>query len=154
MASPERVSVQLPVRQYELLARLLLDTLETFGEAAEVMARQVGFSFGEKLAGTAVGDELQQRMQPLREAGSRLEARNEGGVVKLELKDCLFREISGSRPGLVCALDRALMEGLLSTDATRYVLGEAHKRCTEDDVCRLTFLAQPAQGAPVDTKGN
>jgi hypothetical protein len=127
-----------------LLAQLLLNALEKFGEAGEMMARQVGFSFGVELAGSALGDELQQRLEPLREAGADLEARDEDGVVRLQLKDCLFREVSGNRPGLVCTLDRALMEGLLSTESTRYVLGEVHRRCEADDVCRLAFIPRHA----------
>lgn len=150
-----RVSLQLPARQYQLLADLLLQTLQKFGDAAYLMAQQVGRSYGQKLAETADGEGWQERLQILRRAGADLQAENQAGEVRLSLNDCLFREISGERPGLVCALDRAMMEGLLSNGTTRYVLGEVHRRCEGDDVCRLSFIGQPVdcEAARVATIG-
>lgn len=140
--SERRLNVQLPARQYELLADLLLETLEKFGDAAELMARDVGYAFGEQLAATTAGDSLEERLQPLYRAGAALEATKDGEKVHMRLSDCLFREISGRRPRLVCALDRALMEGLLSTADTRYVLGDVERRCAAHDVCHLTYVSQ------------
>jgi predicted ArsR family transcriptional regulator len=141
--SERRVDLQLPARQYELLAELLLETLEKFGEAAEVLARDVGFAFGRRLAeeGGGAGPAPLAGLALLERAGATIEALEENGRLHLRLEDCLFREVSTRRPGLVCSLDRALMEGVLSAGPTRYSLGDVRRRCADDDSCDLTFVA-------------
>jgi predicted ArsR family transcriptional regulator len=150
--SERRLDLQLPARQYELLAELLLETLDRFGDAAEYMAREVGRSFGARLAESTGARSLDERLGVLRRAGSRIEALREDDALRLCLKDCLFREVSGKGPRLVCTLDRALIEGLLSHGGAPHELAEVRRRCPDDDVCRLTYMVHTDRGDQTETR--
>jgi predicted ArsR family transcriptional regulator len=151
--SDRRLDLQLPARQYELLAELLLETLDRFGDAAECMAREVGHSFGERLALSAGAVGLEDRLALLRRGGAVIDATRDEEAVNLCMKDCLFREVSGKNPRLVCALDRALMQGLLSAGRQPYELSDVSRRCEQDDVCRLTYTVQKDEWRDVGTAG-
>lgn len=137
--SERRLDLQLPARQYELLADLLLESLESFGEAAEMMAEKVGFAFGEKL-GAAYHEEAADPLQPLIDAGAEVVTEANTERVDVTVQNCLFREIATRRPRLVCTLDRAIIRGMLSVTGKMYSLGPALKRTDEEDACRLTFV--------------
>src|SRR5665648_224072 len=50
--SSTRLDLQEPVRQYQMLAELLLHTLERFGDAGEVLVSEIGRDFGRQLGST------------------------------------------------------------------------------------------------------
>jgi predicted ArsR family transcriptional regulator len=133
-----RVDVQLPPRQYEMLAELLLETLDRFGEAAEVLAQNVGFTFGQRLSSTETEDTVLSRLQPLVEAGADFDAWLEGDRVGIQMRNCLFHELARRRPGLVCTMDRAILQGLLSIGSETYTL-EQVTHSESGGHCRLMF---------------
>jgi predicted ArsR family transcriptional regulator len=147
----QRVELQLPARQYMALAEVLLRTLERFGDAGPVLAEQEGWAFGRQLAGDATDPSLDARLAVLRSAGAEPEISADGDTVTLRLRNCLYRELSTGRPELVCALDRAVVEGLFSAGERPYRLVEATRRTTGDDVCRLVFTAPGEHTIPTAT---
>lgn len=112
--SERRVDLQLPIRRYELLAELLLSALERFGEAAELVAGDVGFEFGRQWAGAGQGHSPQECLAPLVEAGAEISTAEADGGLRITRRNCLFHEVAARRPRLVCVLDRAITAGLLS----------------------------------------
>ena len=139
--SDRRLDVQLPARQYMALAELLLRTLERFGDAGPVLAEQEGLAFGRRLAAEATDGSVEARMAVLRGAGAEPEFSTDGSTMTLRLHNCLFRELSTERPDLVCALDRAVVEGLLSAGEQPYRLVDAIRRTADHDVCSLVVRA-------------
>lgn len=112
--SERRVDLQLPARQYELLAELLLSALERFGEAAELVAGDVGFEFGRRWVDTSRGNSPQDCLAPLVEAGAEISTDEPDGGLQITRRNCLFHEVAARRPRLVCILDRSITAGLLS----------------------------------------
>ncbi len=146
--SERRLQLQVPMRQYELLASLLLGTLEQFGPAADLLVGQMGFAYGQSLAVSGHGHSPQDRLEPLVRAGARCTAFVDEEALHVELRDCVFREVTPQRPNLVCTLDRAIVAGLLSTPDEAYTLRDAQRRCPEDDRCRLTFVTAGSGADP------
>jgi predicted ArsR family transcriptional regulator len=112
--SDRRIDLQMPARQYELLAELLVSVLERFGEAAELIATEVGFEFGRQWADTGRGGSPQECLAPLTEAGAEISTAEPDGELLITRRNCLFREVAARRPRLVCILDRAITDGMLS----------------------------------------
>lgn len=136
--SGRRLDLQLPARQYEVLASLLLGSLESFGDAATMVVEEVGSEFGKKLAEESKGEGADP-LQPLAEAGADVETQSDGNRVDITLRNCLYREIAAPRPRLVCALDRAIIRGMLSATGSSYSLDTALLRSDEEAACRLIF---------------
>lgn len=139
--SSTRLDLQEPVRQYQMLAELLLHTLERFGDAGEVLVGEIGRDFGRQLASTApTRDSVEELLAPLSRAGADMHLEVEADRVTVHTGNCLFREIATSQPRLVCLLDKAIVTGLLSSGDRPFALTE-HKRRGEHDVCTLVFEA-------------
>ncbi len=141
--SQRRLDLQLPARQYELLAELLLRTLESFGDAAEVMARQAGFDFGRRWAESAAGDSPEELLAPLGEAGAEISTHMCQGRLHITNRSCLFREVAAHWPHLVCILDRGIAEGMLSRAMPPYVLYDSTRRSEHSDACVHIFGPEP-----------
>ncbi|MHB1343430.1 MAG: helix-turn-helix transcriptional regulator [Thermoleophilia bacterium] len=140
--SETRLDLQEPVRQYQVLAELLLHTLERFGDAGEVLVREIGQDFGRQLATSTDGaDDLTERLAPLTRAGADMRVEVDGDRVTVHTGNCLFREVATRRPRLVCLLDQAIVTGLLSSDERPYVLSTSQRRGEGHDVCSLVFEA-------------
>jgi predicted ArsR family transcriptional regulator len=144
--SRQRLSLELPARQYEVLSELLLGTLEQFGPAADLLVETAGLAYGRRLAETVCGEGPEASLEPLRRLGSKLEVTEDDDGLHVNVAACLFRELSQRNPSLVCALDRAIITGLLSRGDERYTLTQALRRDESLDVCRLTFVADHLLG--------
>jgi predicted ArsR family transcriptional regulator len=139
--SDTRLDLQEPVRQYQMLAELLLNTLERFGEAGEVLVGEIGRDFGRQLASTAPNHgSVEELLAPLSQAGADIRFEVETDRVTVHTGNCLFREVATQQPRLVCLLDKAIVAGLLSSGDRPFTLSE-HKRRGEHDVCTLVFEA-------------
>ena len=146
--SRQRLSLELPARQYEVLSELLLGTLEQFGPAADLLVETVGLAYGRSLSEAVTGEGVEARLEPLRRLGSMMEVTEGDDGVHVNVATCLFRELSQRNPSLVCALDRAIIAGLLSRGDESYTITQALRRDESVDVCRLTFVAdhRPGEG--------
>jgi predicted ArsR family transcriptional regulator len=141
--SDTRLDLQEPVRQYQMLAELLLGALELFGEAGELLVADIGRDFGRRLVADTPGDaSLQERLRPLERIGAEFTVEVAGDSVTVAAGNCLFREVATRRPRLVCLLDQAIVGGLLSGQDRPFVLREHARRSEQSDVCRLVFAAE------------
>lgn len=103
-------------RNYELLARVLVERLASDGESPVPQAREAGRSwgahFGEPVAegspdaGSLLLDFLEQEgFEPVPGPGGRVD--------EVSLRNCPFRELADSHGNLVCSLHEGLLEGLV-----------------------------------------
>lgn len=137
--SGRRLDLQLPVRHYELLSGLLLSSLEQFGEAAEVIIDRIGYDFGRSIAREQGSAEVGARLQPFIDAGAVLRVQAERSRVAVNVVNCIFRELATQRPGLVCALDRAILRGLLTREGEDYRLADVRSEDGGHHSCNLIF---------------
>jgi predicted ArsR family transcriptional regulator len=118
--APVDLSVSLPPRDYELAARVMLEALDRLpGEAGRAALERSARALGESL-----GREAARRAGPgpapalLEAAAGVLEERGFEPFVDpegvLRLRNCAFRSLAADRPELVCAMNLALVEGLLA----------------------------------------
>jgi predicted ArsR family transcriptional regulator len=123
------VAASLPPRTYETAAHLLAETVEQAGADLELpaAARRAGREAGRRLAeeasdrGPAIGPVLEARgYEPFRDGAG------------LRLRNCPFASLAGEFPVVVCAMNHALVEGLLEglgDQAGRAVMDPAPGRC-------------------------
>ena len=123
------VAASLPPRTYETAAHLLAETVEQAGADLELQAaaRRAGREAGRRLAeeapdrGPAIGPVLGARgYEPFRDGAG------------LRLRNCPFASLAGEFPVVVCAMNLALVEGLLEglgDQAGRAVMDPAPGRC-------------------------
>jgi len=137
--SDKRVDLQLPARQYELLAELLVDALTRFGEAAELVVKDVGFEFGRQWADAGGSGSPLDCLAPLVQAGAEISTSEPDGEVRITRRNCLFSEVSTRRPRLICILDGAITDGLLSRADRPLTLREWTRRGGRETACIHTY---------------
>src|SRR5262252_10615345 len=120
------LSVSVPPREYELLARLLAEAAEsdTTGRVRSTLSG-VAWSVGRQ-AGTEAGGDL---ATALHGCGYQPHATPDGGI---ELRNCPFHQLAQEHRDLVCGLNLSLIEGVISGSArprARAVLSPAPGRC-------------------------
>ena len=121
--SERDVSVSIPYRSYEVVGDILLDALESAQEGGSPAAavRHAAFEQGEEFGNSIRGD-LKRRptsnkaqtdtvAQVLSEKGYE-PYRDEGGNIRLH--NCPFHRLAQRSPELVCGLNHAFVDGLLS----------------------------------------
>jgi predicted ArsR family transcriptional regulator len=124
--SGQELAVSVPPRAYGLLARLLAEAAEsdTTGQVRSTLngvARSVG-----RQAGTEAGGDL---AAALRGCGYQPHTTQDGGI---ELRNCPFHRLAQEHRDLVCGLNLALIEGVITGSArpqARAVLSPAPGRC-------------------------
>jgi predicted ArsR family transcriptional regulator len=141
--SERRVDLQMPARRYELLAELLVSMLERFGEAAELVAKDVGFEFGRQWADTSGDGSPLDCLAPLAETGAEISTTESGADVLITRRNCLFREVAVRRPRLICILDRAITDGLLSRADRPLVLRDWTRRGDQEATCIHSYQTIP-----------
>jgi predicted ArsR family transcriptional regulator len=110
-------------RNYELLARVLVERLATGGDDATQRARDAGRSWGRQVATSASGPGAAPEdllLDVLDEEGFDPVPRNAPGGLEVSLRNCPFRELADSHGDLVCSLHEGLVDGLVNgaDDAT------------------------------------
>jgi predicted ArsR family transcriptional regulator len=144
----ERLEVMLPPRRYERLARLLLrlvdDTLEpeAAAAAAAVLGRDYGMQIAEELAGD--GGPTPATLSPHAALewldasgyGAKLTTGDDGETV-IEIRNCVYKELSAEHPNVVCAFDRSTLCGMLGADSSVHV--QTHALSSGDSFCRHEF---------------
>lgn len=118
------VTVTVPPRDYELLARLLVAAIEqdsdgTVGAAVDRVARSAGRDLG-RAAGTA--------LLALHRCGYQPHAAEDGAI---ELRNCPFHSVAQDHPESVCRLNLQLVKGILSGsgDSVSRVRPDARSGC-------------------------
>jgi predicted ArsR family transcriptional regulator len=143
-----RLEVMLPPRRYERLARLLLtlvhQTLDH--DVAVAGATMLGRALGEE---TAEEYESGQRRRPPRLSPAKVMdwmdlagydatlSSNGDGATVIEVRNCVYRELSEEFPDVVCAFDRGMLCGMLGCDASAHT--QTRALSGGDTYCRHEF---------------
>lgn len=142
-----------PPRRYELLSRLALDALAAGGsrDAALRVCREAGAAEGRRaLAGEAEpprgGEAAAAAIAAVAEEQGLLpEVVWEDHTLRVIVRNCSFRELSGTDPDLVCAMHRAFLGGVLEVMTARLgrlEIDQGDGRISCGDACcemRCTF---------------
>lgn len=144
----ERLEVMLPPRRYERLSRFLLRLIDSSvePEVAGELAFALGRDFGAETAAEIAGDDVQPpvRLAP-RAVAAWMDAAgysvtlDDGakGVVAVEVRNCVYRELAEEYSDIVCAFDRGTVCGMLGVDASAHT--QTHSMSGGDDYCRHEF---------------
>ena len=145
-------SLSLPPRRYDMLADLALQALAEAGDLGRVAA--VCRTSGERAAIVYVGDhpdfrrggrdELVRAMVEVgEEVGMLPEVSWDDSTLALDVRNCVFKELSSAQPDLVCLMHRAFLEGFvaqLAAAGSRAALEASSAISRGDDRCRLRIL--------------
>jgi predicted ArsR family transcriptional regulator len=109
---PGELVVSVPARDYQVLAHLLAETVERAGADLELYeaARRAGEVAGREVAAGEVAGHVEEVQQVLAARG--YEPYMDGEV--LRLRNCPFGSVMRAFPSLVCGMNLAMIEGLLS----------------------------------------
>jgi predicted ArsR family transcriptional regulator len=143
--SEDRLEIQLPPRAYETLSLLLVRLLSRFNGQATDLARETGWEYGRELAASLPRQpgsnrpEFEVILAALVERGcSPSVVERTPRRIVLEVNNCLYQEMAGLSPELVCALSIGTICGLVG------VQPGAHRQMRSitngDEVCRHEFL--------------
>lgn len=129
--SGSAVSLNVPARDFQLLADLLTQSLALMGENGKEAIAQIGRTFGHRLgqeASSSVAhrqgekDEVSQAtiLKTCAEALERLGVvthiiRTPDGSYNLVLRTCGFQEVAAAHPEHICHLCQAMVEGITET---------------------------------------
>ena len=141
----EAVSISLPPRSYEFLARLTVDMLAANGsaESPEAFARKWGRGYmrgrGRLIDGRLP---LPEAVTVLVEELQRLGSSGRVGTLedgfRLSDTNCLFAEVAPARESLVCRLHQAAMRGMLEElSVDRFEWQQTKRICDGDDECAM-----------------
>ena len=144
----ERLEVMLPPRRYERLSRFLLRLIDSTvePEVAGELAFALGRDFGAETAAEIAGDDVQPpiKLAPraalawMDEAGYSVTLDDGAkGVVAVEVRNCVYRELADEFPDIVCPFDRGTVCGMLGVDASAHT--QTHSMSAGDDYCRHEF---------------
>jgi predicted ArsR family transcriptional regulator len=152
--SHEATTFAFPPRHYELLASLALEALAADSDG-EVIAR-VCRTAGEQAAGdyrrdrgirgTLRGNSLAAAVQDVAEEQGLLpEVEWIGSGLRIEVRNCVFREAAARNPELSCVIHRAffrgLVDGLAGDDRPAVLIAEEPSMGCGGDRCRFTYSA-------------
>jgi predicted ArsR family transcriptional regulator len=144
----ERLEVMLPPRRYERLSRFLLRLIDSTAEpeVAGELAFALGRDFGAEAAAGIAGDDVRSpiKLAPravlawMDEAGYSVTLDDGAkGVVAVEVRNCVYRELAEEYPDIVCPFDRGTVCGMLGVDASAHT--QTHSMSAGDDYCRHEF---------------
>ena len=113
-ASPQELSVIVPERRYDLLARTLAQAVEERfpGESVEGAARRLARTRGHEVGSrAATSGSPEERLEAVLGRGGFEPWRDDQGVI--HMSNCPFESVARSSPGLICGMNRAFVEGLV-----------------------------------------
>jgi predicted ArsR family transcriptional regulator len=151
-------TLQFPPRDYQLLAGLALQIVQTIAKDRPELLDQAGVDMGrnEGLKGLhrdgidpqsatldAILDSLRATCALL---GLFPRVELEEGGIRVELRNCVFRELSAGFPGLVCTLHTSLLRGILAAYLAEFSLTAESGPANQGGVCAFSVrLAAPAR---------
>jgi predicted ArsR family transcriptional regulator len=142
------LSYSLPATRYSLAAGILASALEEKGaeEDAEAAARRVAAR-----AAAELGRELRSRIghsadgalakAAVEELGYEPVAEPAADPDRIDLRNCPFDELAGSHQTLICAMNHALLAGLLAALGTEGLVAEGPR--PGQDGCCVRIAAAP-----------
>lgn len=152
MLSGERLEVMLPPRRYERLSRFLLRLIDSTVEPAVAAAaafdlgRAFGVETAAEISGDLTGDDAQSPLglSPyavaawMDDAGYSVTLDDGAkGVVAVEIRNCVYRELADEYPDIVCPFDRGTVCGMLGVEPSAHT--QTHCMSAGDAYCRHEF---------------
>jgi predicted ArsR family transcriptional regulator len=161
----EAANLQFPPRDYRLLASLTLQVMDHMGPDGGGMLERVGRDLGHEEGLRALTrDRLDPLTAPLEttleslaktcaELGLHPQIDTAGDSVTVEIRNCVFRELSPDHPQLVCGLHTALLQGILEAYFGEVSLDARPAIYAGESAClfRATVSLEPASGVPGKT---
>jgi predicted ArsR family transcriptional regulator len=157
MLSTRVANLQFPPRDYQTLANVALSVVGRLTDDDPTLLEQAGRELGREEGRQALKreglDPAYHDLDALLDSLGRTAAdlgmyprmeRHDDGSVELEVRNCVFREISAVRPDLVCRLHTAMMEGLAQAFMTSSTLEGIPSISMGGQSCR--FTVRPAGG--------
>lgn len=151
-------SLSFPPRDYRLLAGVALQVLETLAGEQPELLEKVGYDLGREEGRKALRrdqiDPSERDLPAILESFKttcvslglfpRIEL-DEQGAIKVEVRNCVFRELSTVHPDLVCSLHAAMLRGILETYLEEFRLEARPTICTDEGPClfSVTLAASP-----------
>ncbi|GAB4257269.1 MAG: transcriptional regulator [Thermoleophilia bacterium] len=142
-------NLQFPPRDYRLLASLALQVVENLAsekpDILEEVGREIGREEGRKVLGRLreipAGD-TEEMLKLLEETCTSLGlfprvTRDGKGGISIEVRNCVFRELSTNYPKLVCALHEAMLQGLLEAFLPEFALEAEPAICRGEGACHF-----------------
>lgn len=150
---PRRVEIQVPSRQFCLLATLFLKALKNGSEngsgSIEDEVEGVGEIYGRNLVRTEWGEGnislvLDEAVDLWREQESELGSspevsRNRKGNYMIRFYNCIFEEVAVEDPVLVCKLHQGMLKGILKHVGDPVDLRQLQTKMNGADCCRLSL---------------
>ncbi len=137
----QEVSVQFPARRYDLLAELLVRTLERVApDDAPRIAEEIGREYGTELAreiGLPEDSGFETAVHAVARTmmGMGFDTEAQPGARTLLTRSCPFGETATNHPEIVCKLDQGIVRGLLAASRqTADVLVTPHLTSDQDCV--------------------
>ncbi|MCX6373462.1 MAG: helix-turn-helix domain-containing protein [Actinobacteria bacterium] len=144
----ERLEIMLPPRRYERLSRLVLRLIDTTVEPAVAAAAafDLGRAFGAETAAEIAGDDVTSpvRLSPhavaawMDDAGYSVTLDDGAkGVLAVDIRNCVYRELADEYPYIVCPFDRGTVCGMLGVKPSAHT--QTHSMSAGDEYCRHEF---------------
>ncbi|AGT32776.1 transcriptional regulator [Geobacillus genomosp. 3] len=124
--SDEVVGLYFPFRDYQLLARIAIQTMAKLGPAGIEALRETGKQFGYELVanrlphnGSASALTLEDKIRIMEEAAEaagflpQFHYEENEGVLYLDIFNCPFKEIAAQHPDTVCGMHHSFLEGMV-----------------------------------------
>ena len=159
--SNQAANLQFPPRDYRTLASLALQAVSApNGDPAEAL-EQAGTEFGREEGRRGLKrDDLDPKSCSLDQVLESLNTtlvslglfpritRQADGHVDLEIRNCVYRELSAQFPGLVCRLHAAVLRGMLEEYLLGMELETKVPTTTDDSSCSFMVRISPKPRAP------
>ncbi|ADI26093.1 metalloregulator ArsR/SmtB family transcription factor [Geobacillus sp. C56-T3] len=126
--SDEVIGLYFPFRDYQLLARIAIQTMAKLGPIGSEALRETGKRFGRELIasrlphnGAASALTMADKIAIMEEAAEaagflpQLHYDEEKGVLYLDIFNCPFKEIAAQAPDTVCGMHHSFLEGIVET---------------------------------------
>jgi predicted ArsR family transcriptional regulator len=151
LATHKHLEITLPPRRYDRLARQLLLLLRDslHGEAAVEQATAIGRAYGEREAVGIVGPDVPSPVTLavptveawMRRSGYEVTASSNGrSIAVIQVRNCVYGELSAQHPDIVCSFDRGTLCGLLGVDPSCH--SQTHALSAGDPYCRHEIRLQ------------
>jgi predicted ArsR family transcriptional regulator len=151
LATHRHLEITLPPRHYARLARLLLLLLHDslHGETAVEQATAIGRAYGEREAAEIVGPDVLSPVTLavptveawMRRSGYEVTASSDGRTMAvIQVRNCVYGELSIQHPEIVCSFDRGTLCGLLGVDSSCH--SQTHALSAGDPYCRHEIRLQ------------
>jgi len=149
---PARIDISLPARRYELAAHVIAQALAGVqGEEATKLLAEAARAWGTRLARDSSADSgkgapLVRAMRALHACGFEPLQESDGRVV---LRNCPFDALRAQNRQMICGMNVALIEGLLSGLG----LGEVHAMfAPRQGMCCVALHRQSLGGSPTNIR--